>query len=1264
MAETSKPKTHSDYTVGWVCSLPKEQTAAMAMLDDKHPNLSKPLKSKDDNSYTLGSIGKHNVAIACLPKGKTGSISAASVALNMISTFPNIKFGFMVGIGGGVPQKGKIRLGDVVVSTPVDSFPGVVQWEADGENHRRTGALNSPPALLLTALTAIESDQELNGSKIPEYLDVLKNKYPGWASKNFMSESLEDALFKADYSHVSRAPTGDHCKYCDRTKVVRRKARDMRVHYGLIASGNQVIEDAIFRDKLNKDLGGRVLCVETEAAGLLNNIPCIIIRGISNYADSHKNEAWEGRAAAVAAAFAKELLGYLQVGDIEQEPSLKELLQIRDDISEIKINIKRVRSGLNRENDQRILAWLGRDYRLEHSGYFKERQPETCQWFLESSQLQTWIDTPTQNEGEANHRTLFCPGIPGAGKTIVTSIVVEHLRELFKQDTSTSIAYVYCNYSLTNDQTIENLLATLLKQLAQDQPSVPDVVQALHREYEKGGARPPLGRIFEALLSVTALYSKVFFVVDALDECGCRTNLLSHLFNLQSKTGAKFFATSRFVPEITNFFERNRALEIEIKTREYDVRNYIHAHLPSVLETIRLDLSDLIGEIEDKIAKASSGMFLLAKLHLSSLKGATSLRQVNKILEASQDVSDTSNTTSNTTPYHEVYRKKMEEIQQQPYRSREFAEKALSWIIFAREPLTILRLQHALAVERGTTEFDETNVAPVSLILDVCNGLAVIDEKTNIVRLIHYTAKEYFAKTSKSWLPEAQDILAETCIIYLSYSTFGSGPSFSEYEFTDRLQQYPLYGYCAENWGHHARLSSVEEKVIVGLLRNVPAVQACGQAMTKDYQGEKLEFSVTRGTSTKGIHLAAYFGLTACVTALITKYSVDIEDYICRTPLYLAAINGFSATMEVLLNHGASSVSVRFESVVFFAIINEYERVAKLLLDDSKKRGDRRKPLSFAAEKGVETAVRFLVEEGEDLEEEDEYGITPLMLAARGGHEAAARLLLDSGANILALSKSAYRAPSAHRVISKSRRTALIFAAENGHETVVRLLIEKGADPDQKDELGFTALMLAARDGHEAITRLLVDGGAKIMVFSNTNDTALTFAAKNGHETVVRLLLDHGASADKGKPTPITLGFENGHEAVVNLMLETRKSHPNTLYWAVDKQKEGLVKDLLDTGTDPNGRVDDSRCDTLQTAIANKHLAILKLLLDKGAAINQEDGYGALFHALRFSIYGGDLSVVKLLLEHGATTHPFILDNHKNHSAYPLVLEALTERGT
>ena len=147
--------THENYTVAWICALPLEAAASKAMLDKIHPQLSQSVG--DDNAYTLGEIFGHNIVVACLPSGVYGTISAATVAAHMRNTFPSIRFGLMVGIGGGVPSTNDdIRLGDVVVSKPTGALGGVVQYDygqtvASGA-FQQTGMMNQPPQVLLHAI--------------------------------------------------------------------------------------------------------------------------------------------------------------------------------------------------------------------------------------------------------------------------------------------------------------------------------------------------------------------------------------------------------------------------------------------------------------------------------------------------------------------------------------------------------------------------------------------------------------------------------------------------------------------------------------------------------------------------------------------------------------------------------------------------------------------------------------------------------------------------------------------------------------------------------------------------------------------------------------------------------------------------------------------------------------------------------------------------------------------------------------------------------
>ena len=304
---------NDEYMVGWICALPVERAAAEAMLDEKHDQPRRQLSS-DHNFYTLGRIGGHNVVITCLPAGVYGTSPAATVATQMQSSFERIRIGLMVGIGGGIPNaKTHIQLGDVVVSKPVGTFGGVVQYDhgkivEDGFN--RTGSLNKPPRALLAAVSAMETNHEKQENRISEFLADMVRKHPKMRKKFLRPGTQHDPVFVTD-----GRPLGDE-NTNESSGVTNSNHRNPVIHYGLIASGNLVIKDAAARDRLREELGCDVLCFEMEAAGVMDTFPCVVIRGISDYADYHKNDLWQGYAAATAAACAKELLYIIPRGGI------------------------------------------------------------------------------------------------------------------------------------------------------------------------------------------------------------------------------------------------------------------------------------------------------------------------------------------------------------------------------------------------------------------------------------------------------------------------------------------------------------------------------------------------------------------------------------------------------------------------------------------------------------------------------------------------------------------------------------------------------------------------------------------------------------------------------------------------------------------------------------------------------------------------------------------------------------------------------------
>lgn len=296
--------SHKDYTVGWICALPLEMAAAKTMLDLTHSDL--PQAKSDNNSYVLGEVARHNVVIACLPAGVYGTTSATSVAKDMLSTYTEIKIGLMVGIGGGAPSESNdIRLGDIVVSQPSGRSGGVIQYDhgkatVDGR-FEHTGTMNKPPSVLLTALSHLQCEERLLRSQLQKIIQETRDKHSSAMSSFEYPGSQQDVLFPAEYPHSSSMTS---CDECDRDKKIARNEReDPKVFYGLIASANQVMKDGIARDRLARQHG--ILCFEMEAAGLMDIFPCLVIRGICDYADSHKNKQWQGYAALTAAAYAK-----------------------------------------------------------------------------------------------------------------------------------------------------------------------------------------------------------------------------------------------------------------------------------------------------------------------------------------------------------------------------------------------------------------------------------------------------------------------------------------------------------------------------------------------------------------------------------------------------------------------------------------------------------------------------------------------------------------------------------------------------------------------------------------------------------------------------------------------------------------------------------------------------------------------------------------------------------------------------------------------
>ncbi|KAJ0421287.1 hypothetical protein BJY00DRAFT_282468 [Aspergillus carlsbadensis] len=573
------------YTVGWICGDHISRAAAHTMLDEEHakPQFRDP---SDDNSYLLGKVGQHNVAIACLPAGMRGIGPAAIAASKMLSSFQKIRVGLLVGIGGGIPSDDfDIRLGDVAVSIPDSTFGGVVQFDmgkATPTGFTRTGSLNKPPTALLTAITDLRGTHELHGSKTPGYLTQMLDNYPRLAETYAYQGREKDRLFPADYPHQDA--TDRLCKKCQR-EIERAPIQDTMpsIHYGTIASSNKIIEDGLMRDRLREELGA--ICAETEAAGLMDNFPCVVIRGICNYADSHRKgaECWRQYASATAAAFAKELLHTLQARDVVQGPLAHDIL------SEISV-VQTELSSLKQKTFVHNLPTVSGAAYDSHSKEPTSRcYPGTRIDLLR--QVGDWAKKP---DGK---RIFWLSGSAGTGKSTISRTLAHSLHGV-----NQLAASFFFKRGEAGRADAAGLFTTIATQLAMNIPAaakhiqravetVPAIADKMLREQFNTLVLQPILRAHE---EAPFVFPKVI-VLDALDECSSEDmETILWIFRDAEMTAdtLRLFVTSR--PDIqvlrgfgglsSNTYQDMVLQNIPEETTKNDLRIYLTRRLRDIRE--------------------------------------------------------------------------------------------------------------------------------------------------------------------------------------------------------------------------------------------------------------------------------------------------------------------------------------------------------------------------------------------------------------------------------------------------------------------------------------------------------------------------------------------------------------------------------------------------------------------------------------------------------------------------------------------------------
>ncbi|KAJ5095220.1 Pfs NACHT and Ankyrin domain protein [Penicillium argentinense] len=1250
MASQSTRESPDSYAIAWIAALPIERAAAEAMLDEEHAAPASFTRHQTDtNVYTWGRVGEHNIVIASLAAGNYGTTSAATTASSLLASLSSIRVGLLVGVGGGIarPEEGyDIRLGDIVVSQPCGTTGGVCQYDLikakSGDKRERKGFLGRPPTVLLNALTSIQADHERKDSKVPCFLQEMLEKNPkmgkrskqnpGYAHQGFDN----DRLFKTSCDHVR----GPDCRGCDTADEVQRDPRDTtdpHIHYGTIASGNTLVKDAAARDRIVADLGEDCICFEMEAAGLMNHFPCLVIRGICDYADSHKNDRWQRYASATAAAYAKELLTYVPAAEVQETKRALEVLQLVqqqiDGVQQMTVATKAtadsIRSDLHTDKIKRWLCPPDPSTNANHARTL--RQVGTGVWLLENPVFQEW------HSGSRQH--LWLNGLAGCGKTVLSATVLDHLAK----GNDRLILSFFFDFSDTTKQTVDDMLRSLAFQLYQGGVSSAKHLDALSQAHQNSSDQPATKALSDIVFRMLLVQKKVSIVLDALDESKTRHDVLLWIKDVVSRSElghVQLLYTGRpeseFQRDIPPLIGKQNCFSLDKHAVNADIRSWVSAQLSQRRDFREKPLSpDLIERIQKKVGDGADGMFRWAFCQLDSLARCRHEAAIEEALVSLPPNLD------------ETYRHMIASI---PTELKNDAIRLLQFLVHSKRPLKLAEAKEIIATQiknepRGfdikRRLFHETNV------LDYCPSLVtVVDATHKELHLAHFSVKEYLLEQKQFEITTASIPITRTCLTYLT-NIHGSHREIN--------RDFPMARYAAELWTDHAALAQASKDIVRATVRFLEK-ESTFQRWASLYQADSSWDPNPGPPQGSGLYYACFLGLVAPARDLINKGAdVNAQGGVYGNALQAASFRGRQEIVQLLLDKGAD-VNVQggeYGNALQAASSGGHQEIVQLLLDkgaDVNVHGGRYgNALQAASSGGHQEIIQLLLDKGADVNAQGGHYGNALQAASFRGHQDIIQLLLDKGADV--------NAQDGHY------GNALQVASAEGHQGIVQLLLDKEADVNMQGGHYGNALQAASFRGHQEIVQLLLDKGADVNVQGGEYGNALQAASSGGHQEIVQLLLDKGADVNVHGGhygNALQAASFRGHQDIIQLLLDKGADvnvqgghYGNALQAASFRGHQGIVQLLLDKGADVNlqgGHYGNA----LQAASFRGHQGIVQLLLDKEADVNAQDGhYG---NALQAASFRGHQEIVQLLLDKGA-------DVNAQGGIYGNALQAASFRG-
>jgi ankyrin repeat protein/nucleoside phosphorylase len=1201
-AENEKQRDYADYSVAIVCALDFEMSAVRWMLDRQHQPL--PEKEGDRNLYVLGELSGHNVVIACLP-GTQGKSAAAHVAADLERTFPRVQYRLLVGIGGGVPSnKHDIRLGDVVVSMPDGQYGGVVQYDLGKDTEagfNLKGSLLPPPRMLTNAVGLMKSDHYAKQNRISEFISEMTRKEPNLSTFYQRPSADSDVLFRSGSQHTLDRDT---CAQSSQSETVQRNPRlssDPKIFYGLIASGDRVLKSAHKRDSI-RDKIGDILCFEMEACGLVTELPYMVIRGISDYADFHKNDQWQPYAAAVAAGCAKELLSYLHV---HTTPATLPL-----DSEEDAIASRRPVGGtvkFTEEQRRKLLESLEFDQFNARQKTIKLAHKKTCSWLLRREEYLNWLDVTKIKD---HHGFLWIKGKPGTGKSTIMNFA--HIEAKRKMKDKIVISFFFNARGTDLERSTIGMYRSLLLQLLQSFPKLQEVLLSCletlgmnigtnveHIQFTIDS----LKFMFREAIHSFDQHSLVCFI-DALDECSEEEvrNMISFFQEVdaygenidESFNNFQVCFSSRHYPHIS--IDQGLSLILEGQEgHNQDIANY-------VIDKLKIGNSKAAQDIRDILQEKASGVFMWVVLVVDILNKEYDRGRIMGLRNRLRDI---------PSDLHELFRDILRRDSNDG--DKDVLLLCIQWVLFARQPLTPEQFyfaMHSGIAPESLCQWDAEEITQDVIrrfILDSSKGLAeTTRSKHPTVQFIHESVVDFLLKKNgfaeiwddigTNFRGLSHERLKACCVTYTNLFAYlppkRKIPEASTKEAKELresvIQTCPLMEYAISNAFYHSDCAE-ETGIAQGHFLEtfcMPKWILLSNVLEKH--------QIRRHTQDVSLlYLLAELNAPNLVRVhpLVMSY-LEIEKERYGTPLFAALAMGNRAVVGAFLGaHAAQRPSSGHLTELY-----------NLYLRDDRSHFKFGRDFSFSKSKGIlfhlielddETIFQFALDICPDMLEGKYYkGRTPLAWAVSHEHGTTVKFFLQKVRS---------------NINTRVRNGGVLFTNEFGkdYDKAIELLLEH-SDANTKDRFGRTLISYAAQAGHKAMVTVLLESyEADVNIVDKNGRTPLSHAAAKGWLRISELLIKRTNVdiADKTGRTPLSYAAENGHGSTVEQLLE--KANPDIcndhgrtpLYYAATYGHDSTVKQLLEKAKPDI--CDDLGRTPLSYAAENGHGSTVKQLLEK-----------------------------------------------------------------